>query len=333
MTPVMKLTKGHNFHASNILSEFACTKCDQIFDSEHILNHHKKKEHTEQFICVECNKECNNATKLKNHIKHAHTDAKEKKYFCSLCDLHFCKERIFIAHEKSHLEVKKEYHCPRCGIDFESIYDFRIHNYTKHNFSHAKKKLTCSDCGEIFLMSRGLTQHKRKVHGKNFSKHYRKRKSKIARASTVLNMYQDDNAEDQQMIIKFEKDSPTDQMGDSSESFLSRPIKAEAEIENIDTYISQQPMKIEPDLDRTETSDKSLLPIKMETELTNSSTSEISILPIKIEPESKKTELNDISLQPIKIEPGLETNKTSGNVFDRLEQANSVFDELAINFD
>ena len=157
-----------------------CSLCDAGFILRAQLNKHFKAVH-EQYRphkCLICNdKGFFEARALRNHISVVHEG--KKPYNCEICNAGFdnimeIKTHLSVAHEISgenlsmysnsiRKTLKNTYTCPECKEIFETA-NSRI----KHVLmTHPETKIhNCLHCDKAYLTEKALSDHQRRIHGK-----------------------------------------------------------------------------------------------------------------------------------------------------------------------
>ncbi|XP_028128754.2 zinc finger protein 91-like [Diabrotica virgifera virgifera] len=139
----------------NILRQWPCKKCGEIFSTKRELSGHRKEEHGSEepehtyeydmiqdlYVCNTCSAEFTDTKEVEEHIKQH-----DEHYECSICNLKFKKLYDFGTHNYSH-DPDKLFRCPICPYNTPKRTGFLVHV----NYTHLKKfSYVCMTCGKGF---------------------------------------------------------------------------------------------------------------------------------------------------------------------------------------
>ncbi|XP_018565948.1 gastrula zinc finger protein XlCGF26.1-like [Anoplophora glabripennis] len=184
---------------------FTCYNCNDSFDTKENLINHIEKEHKGPKLC-------SFKTVLGNSIdeetvegvsedydtwaKLTDNDVQDNsKFYCKLCGQPYATEEILQIHYKACLNIvdnkltnvckeetnhgineeSRPYFCEECRINFTSILEFNLHNFSKHNVEVAPvikkrrgrkplRKFNCEMCNEEFGYVKLVVEHCISVH-------------------------------------------------------------------------------------------------------------------------------------------------------------------------
>ncbi|MHA1228228.1 MAG: C2H2-type zinc finger protein [Candidatus Hodarchaeales archaeon] len=127
---------------------YKCGKCQMEFDTEDLLDVHKRNYHPE-FICPRCSQIFEYATELQTHIDNEHVI---RKYKCEFCDEAFKEESELFLHVKKSHEIPR-FLCPICNNSFSSGIDLQEHITEMH------ESYECKICGKRLKTEEMLSKY------------------------------------------------------------------------------------------------------------------------------------------------------------------------------
>jgi len=177
--------------------DFLCTVCKKSFQSAKNLRIHTRIKHTEYtgtFPCDTCGREFQQIITLKKHIFNFHSEnltscvntaGDEKSFICDLCAKVFKSDEDLKIHMWIH---SKSFKCrvENCFEEFPRKTAYIQHMLLKHKVviklnkpksikdgptPEVESPHLCSECGDSFRSKKGLTDHAKSVHSKEFMCH------------------------------------------------------------------------------------------------------------------------------------------------------------------
>jgi len=156
--------------------KFKCTECGRKYKNIQALNRHLKMQHSItvaiELHCEECDKDFSSGQALQNHIR-LHTG--EKPYNCEFCDKSFSQHANLKSHQLVHdkeseeiskMKEKRKVECSDCGQLFVNKQVMRNHKLTVHSDEMPFK---CSECDKCFKLANKLNFHMVSHSGKKSS--------------------------------------------------------------------------------------------------------------------------------------------------------------------
>ncbi|KFB44564.1 AGAP005483-PA-like protein [Anopheles sinensis] len=139
---------------------FKCTQCHQSYAHECHLKAHMV--YHVRVRCSICGKELSSSLSLQSHMKRMHGDV--EKHICETCGKEFRSRPAFNQHVKLHMGtvVVEQAQCTICSKWLNSKRALKQH--IKHVHDEAGKPFKCDQCGQEFIHSRSLSDHKMRVH-------------------------------------------------------------------------------------------------------------------------------------------------------------------------
>lgn len=132
--------------------EFACDKCDKVFNKQFLLSRHYTL-HTgeKRFKCTICER---GFTRLEHQKRHLATHSNDRKYECDRCDRKFSRSDHLLMHMKSSHTDIKPYRCPNaCGQRFDTFREKSLHIHMRQCTPY------CSICELTFSNQNELELH------------------------------------------------------------------------------------------------------------------------------------------------------------------------------
>ncbi|XP_069113092.1 uncharacterized protein [Argopecten irradians] len=178
--------RSRGVEKQDLPGNFACPKCDKVFNRLRYLRKHQIVHRTDQkFLCDECGKAFKTRAYLNQHRK-VH---KKEAYSCNQCD--FKSSINTVIHEHRQIHNKGCVLCDICGTAYfdkstlakhKSVHDmsrpfpctypgctWRFRNEVMcraHVRNHTTKgKFKCTVCGYVFRHKHHLQRHEEKMHG------------------------------------------------------------------------------------------------------------------------------------------------------------------------
>ena len=126
---------------------FACSKCENTFESKQILETHVQSKHknVEKIKCDKCHETFDNASELSIHKKQSHVSESKKDYSCQKCNF------------ATNTEFELKRHIVQC-----------THN--KSNNVDAINQITCHICSSQFNLKSELMKHRKESHSERVQK-------------------------------------------------------------------------------------------------------------------------------------------------------------------
>jgi len=129
-----KLTLHQNTEHTNLNSDgqVACIACENLFNSQHDLIEHTKKDHMKpRLFCDQCNLSFRFKLSLVKHKQHEHENI---KYFCDECPQSFNRIDNLKLHKKTIFHGgEKSFKCDQCPASYTNRQPLLAHISSKHS--------------------------------------------------------------------------------------------------------------------------------------------------------------------------------------------------------
>ncbi|XP_059146263.1 zinc finger protein 91-like isoform X2 [Physella acuta] len=157
---------ANNGGLDNELFSFKCTHkgCKLAFTTEENLNEHQSAHSSEHVYMCEF-PDCTKAFKLSRALHtHLRSHTGERPFTCDIhgCGKSFKDSKDLVKHKSRHTGDKPH----RCEFEGCTKTFFTASEKNSHNVTHMKADmLSCEICGKQYAHEKGLTRHKRRIHG------------------------------------------------------------------------------------------------------------------------------------------------------------------------
>ena len=143
-----------------LLHNYNCDECDQVFCDTQELWNHLSNHHKELYHCMSCNTVCRS---VHSYYNHKHTDH-VFIYSCPFpdCDQTFMLKTSLINHEQTHSTVCHTCKLTGCGKQFK----FHSSYLELIMYRHRDSKLVeCPVCKKMYWTPSSMRSHRAKIHG------------------------------------------------------------------------------------------------------------------------------------------------------------------------
>lgn len=159
---------------TEVLKNWICKKCAEVFASKEQLNEHKYSMHRDpnktykfqinyhrnesgEYVCNFCDKAFATRGKVNGHVRN-HTG---EKALCHLDGKWFSSRNNLLKHYRTVHLKEKNYQCTVCEKRYDSSYRLKIHFQTIHQ---GIRQFVCRFCANRFMTSSALTRHEKTIH-------------------------------------------------------------------------------------------------------------------------------------------------------------------------
>lgn len=170
-----------------------------------------KEKKTVQYQCSECDESFTDGLMLISHLEdHGREEQERKRNACTKCGKLCSSQGNLQKHMRCHHGMGKNFSCPDCSMDFNSLTDLEIHR-TCHD---ANRPFVCKICCQRFWTSPSLRNHYHKAHPediytcrfcsktyaakKSLARHYKTMHQKELKESNVLNQSNSSSSNEKQ---------------------------------------------------------------------------------------------------------------------------------------
>ncbi|XP_033210152.1 zinc finger protein 718-like [Belonocnema kinseyi] len=159
-------------NSKTVVFKHKCDKCSRSYNWLGDLVRHKRLVHAlekPQFICDFCGHRFNAKYHLVGHIVSLHSQTSKSRHECDKCARSYKWPKDLNRHKRLiHAAVKSQFICDFCGHKFDTKDHLVVHmtlHYTSQIDDSPKSTYKCDQCSRSYSYRRGLTEHKRLVHG------------------------------------------------------------------------------------------------------------------------------------------------------------------------
>ena len=143
MTCLVSIYLLFEMESSNLMNDFKCEICEEIFSSSKSKTNHISNVHEEVKTCIKI------IQKGKVYPK------------CNSCGKSFTRSGSLNLHIKTVHEGQRSYKCDSCGKSFTESGSLKQHIKTLHE---GQRNYKCDSCGKYFSASGSLNRHIKAVH-------------------------------------------------------------------------------------------------------------------------------------------------------------------------
>ena len=143
-----------------LLHNYNCEDCDQVFRDTQELRNHQSNHHKELYWCMQCNTVCRLVRSFYNHSQADHAFI----YSCPFpdCDDTFLLKTSLQNHEQTHSNFRHTCRLTGCGKQFKFHSSYLEHITYRHRDS---KSVECPICKKMYWTPSSMRSHRAKIHG------------------------------------------------------------------------------------------------------------------------------------------------------------------------
>ena len=143
-----------------LLHNYGCEDCDEVFRDRQELRNHESTHHKELYRCLRCDTVCRSVRSFTNHTKTDHLII----FHCPYpdCNDSFLLKTSLINHEQKHSNFRYTCNLATCAKKFK----YRA-TYLEHiNYRHRESKsVPCPVCKKMYWTPSDMRSHRAKIHG------------------------------------------------------------------------------------------------------------------------------------------------------------------------